>query len=183
MFRDFVNEDDSVCVTHRIICCGDTLETRKCVEFPTAAILGTPTEERRLTDIIPSGITVYQFIQDNMNLTNPDIPLLIDGTLILNIHNLFSNGTWNMGEQSKVLNIGVLNSMDQMLVQSPGRLNPAFPCCYWIGFESENTSRTVWKNSTISDAEFYLAFSGTYQFDQPSNCFSVKFDSHQLFWH
>ena len=155
MFADFVNDDGQVCITHQVICCGDTLEQTKCVDYPNFAVLGRPGEERRLTDILVTGQTVYDFILENMS--NPAIPLVIEGDLILDINSVFSNGSWYMGEETVVRNLEKSNVLYNMKIQNIGRL-PNINCCYWTGFESIGQTVFRWDKSEISDALFTLNY-------------------------
>ncbi|MCF8239511.1 MAG: T9SS type A sorting domain-containing protein [Saprospiraceae bacterium] len=156
IFTDWVNTDNQVCVTHIVICCGDTLSVTKCLSHPNGAFLGLPGEDRRLTDDIhsPWGPRVVNFIKNySQNLL---VPLLIDGRLILDLDEVFIDGWWNMGNDSKILNEGHLFGLWGTTLQSAGRLE--FNCCRWWGVESEGYTRTTWKEATISDAVFALHY-------------------------
>jgi hypothetical protein len=152
VFTDFVNSTGEVCVTHTVICCGDTLEpVTKCLPHPTGAYLGRNGETRRLTDPIGDWADdVGHFIQLYSHDLNQ--PLLIDGTLILDRFAPFTYGWWHMGEEALIRNESQMFQMIGTTIQSAGRHARGYPCCRWQGVDNLGFTRTWWSGATVSDA-------------------------------
>lgn len=151
-FTDFVNTTGEVCVTHMVICCGDTLEpVTKCLPHPTGAYLGWVGESRRLSDPIePWANTVGDFIDAYAH--DLSVPLLIDGDLIFDVHRLYHHGWWHMGEAARILNEGRLFGLTGTTIQSAGRHARNYPCCRWQGVDNAGPTHTWWAGATVTDA-------------------------------
>ncbi len=151
-FTDFVNTSGEVCVTHIIICCGDTLTpVTKCLPHFEGAYIGWPGEDRRLSDPIePWATNIAEFI--HLYADDLDVPLLIDGKLILDLDDIFINGWWHMGESALIHNETRLFGLSGTTIQSAGRHYRGYGCCRWKGVDNEENTRTWWNNAVVSDA-------------------------------
>jgi parallel beta-helix repeat protein len=157
MFTDFINTDDSVCVTHEVICCGDTLRAKRCKVFRNHAILGRPDESRRLTDVLPIGITVESFIDTYSD--NPLVPLIIEGDLIIDRSRNWTDGSWYMANFSRILVETTLFGLNNVNIVSAGRAaQNNYACCRWYGVESTGRTRLPWSGIVLKDAFFALHY-------------------------
>ncbi|MCB9313742.1 MAG: hypothetical protein H6568_13360 [Lewinellaceae bacterium] len=166
IFTDWVNLDGNVCVTHIVVCCGDTLSVTRCLPHPPGAYLGLPDEERRLSDLIPNpvwGPRVVDFIKQWSHDLN--VPLLIDGRLILDLDDFFVGGWWNMGDESEIFNEASLFVLNGTTLQSAGRIGKL--CCKWFGVNNFGYTRTTWVDATVSDAYYALHYPSLTSIDPP----------------
>jgi hypothetical protein len=164
LFSNFANADNEVCVRHYILYCDSIIaDTTICRNYPRQAILGKPGATTRLTDRIldPNhpDWRVVTFIKHYS--THPTIPLVIDGTLHLDISDLFLGGIWNMGWDAEIFNDGNLFALRFVRIQSADRDqrgNTNYNCCRWLGVRSEGATNSHWHESTISDAQIMLHY-------------------------
>ncbi|MEZ4953123.1 MAG: NosD domain-containing protein [Saprospiraceae bacterium] len=163
VFTNFVDVNGEVCVTHTIICCDESVSDTVCADHFPGAYLGTAGGQLELDDILPStGQNVLTFIKQNAS--NPSLPLLIDGLLIVNIDGSFVGGTWNMGRNSEILVRGNSQlprrnfSLYSTTIRSAVRI-PNFPaCCRWKGIRSERLTDIRMYSANIKDANYAIHY-------------------------
>ena len=174
-FTNFVNADDSVWIKHTVICCNDTSVTVKKVPHKNAAFIGTPGVITNLSDTIqwsdgpdPLTATFYKMTVNDFILAysnNPNLPLLIDGTLNVDINASFGTGQWNMGKGSEIVVEGKGLRLSNVNIWSAVNLGVGYAACCdneytWFGIRSEGISRIIVSECTISNALVALHYPG-----------------------
>lgn len=157
VFTNFVNTTGEVCIKHKITCDNITVdEVEHCFTYRNGAYLGHSGRNTKLTDLIFSGGTVYDFIR--IHASDPNIPLLIEGRLEVNIDAFFDGGIWYMaGENTSILiDEGKTFNLDGTTIQSARRYYGAVPCCRWQGILSERLTKLNWTNAKVKDANIML---------------------------
>lgn len=160
-FTDFVTETGEVCVKHVVEYCGEKDSLTVCVQVEPGAYLGNPGTTWRLSDTMPLGVTVLEFIEQHQAQL---YPLFIEGELIIDIDHVFSDGIWNMGRDAQITVEGT-NFLPRkefglrfMNIQGAKRLDEKYSCCRWNGIVSNDLTDLDWKHSWISDAKIGLHY-------------------------
>jgi len=165
IFTNYVNSTGEVCITHEVRCGNNVLTTTKCDLQDIGAYLGHPGQETKMTDIIfpaqhPQGISVYNFI--TLYGDNVLIPLLIDGTLIVDTDVAFLSGFWFMAYGSAILvQEGITFELSGTTIQSVVNYYPSKPCCRWLGITAMPNTHLTWDYVTVSHAIVGLTLGGT----------------------
>lgn len=174
-FTNFVNADDSVWIKHTVICCNDTSVTVKKVPHKNAAFIGTPGVITNLSDTIqwsdgpdPLTATFYKMTVNDFILAysnNPNLPLLIDGTLNVDINASFGTGQWNMGRGSEIVVEDKGLRLSNVNIWSAVNLGVGYAACCdneytWLGIRSEGISKIIVSECTISNALVALHYPG-----------------------
>jgi Secretion system C-terminal sorting domain/PKD domain len=164
LFTNFVDINGQVCVTHTVTCCDESASATVCAAHFPAAYLGELGGELFMNDILPStNQTVFNFITQN---ASGNVPLIIEGRLIVNINVDFTGGTWNMARDAEILVSGPpaflgtrAFTINGTTIRSVVRLAPQFAaCCRWAGITSERRTRIRTENSFIMDAQIAIHY-------------------------
>ena len=156
-FANYVNQSGQVCVTHRVICDTYVLEESKCLTANNGVYVGRHNETTRMSDYLPSyQMNVYEFIS---NFANEPVPLIIQGTLLVDLDVSFVDGTWNMAHDALIYVDQRQFDLDGTTIQDAVRIG-YITCCRWQGIQTELSSKLKWEDAQITDAEILLQFIG-----------------------
>ena len=155
-FTDFVNTNGEVCVTHEIECCGNVQSVTKCLPHIEGAYIGLPGEERFMTDVLPTGQTIYDICQAYS--VDPQIPLIIDCILVNDRNSFFltPEGVFNFGNDAGLRNEKVLYFISDTL-QSAFKIG-FDDCCVWRGIDHQGYTVTDLESTTVTQAQAALHY-------------------------
>lgn len=164
-FTNFINDQGLISITHKVICGTREFTFTKTYSYARGVYIGQPGITTRLTDrpagfrttLNPNGFSVEEILRNYSNLQG--VPVIIEGILEVNkdVVDPFTNGTWNMGNNSLIYINDHIFNLSGMTIQDAeriGRIN----CCRWQGLKVTGNSYMTWTSTNITDAEKMLEF-------------------------
>lgn len=157
-FTNFINLSGQVCVTHRVICDTYEFEVTKCLDANNGVFVGSVNTTTRMSDYLPTyQMNVYEFITNFAS--EPGAPLIIDGTLLVDLNVSFNSGMWYMAHDALIYIDQHQFDLTKTIIQDAVRLGYV-GCCRWKGIQSKLGSKLKWEEAHIYDAEIMLQFIG-----------------------